>query len=89
MFVVWSPEARHDLWQILDFISDKNPIAAFTLFSDIESATTNLVQNPYLYKLGRVTGTREIIVHPNYIVVYRVLDSIEILSVLHARQQYP
>jgi toxin ParE1/3/4 len=87
--IAWSQDARHDLWQILDFIGDKNTVAAFNLFHDIESATTNLAQNPYLYKLGRVTGTREIIVHPNYIVVYRVLDNIEILNVLHARQQYP
>ncbi|WP_354043151.1 type II toxin-antitoxin system RelE/ParE family toxin [Devosia sp. UYZn731] len=35
-------------------------------------------------------GTRELVVHPNYIVVYRVLtDQIDIVSVLHARQEYP
>ena len=38
---------------------------------------------------GRVLNTREIIVHPNYLVIYRLTDRIEILSVLHARQQYP
>ena len=89
MQIVWSQDAKHDLWQVLDFISDKNPVAAFNLFTDIEIAITHLAQNPYLYKLGRVTGSREIIVHPNYIVVYRVLENIEILSVVHARQQYP
>ena len=89
MQIVWSQDAKHDLCQILDFISDKNPVAAFNLFADIESAIIHLAQNPYLYKLGRVTGSREIIVHPNYIVVYRVLENIEILSVVHARQQYP
>jgi toxin ParE1/3/4 len=62
--IVWSQDAKHNLWQILDFISDKNPVAAFNLFHDIESATTSLIQNPYIYKLGRVTGTREIIVPP-------------------------
>lgn len=45
---------------------------------------------PYLFRLGRVTGTREHVVHPNYIVVYQVgHDAIDMLRVLHSRQQYP
>lgn len=40
-------------------------------------------------RLGRVLNTGEIIVHPNYLAIYRLTDRIEILSVLHARQQYP
>ena len=44
----------------------------------------------YLFRLGRVPGTREHVVHPNYIVVYQVGDDvIDILRVLHSRQQYP
>ena len=40
--------------------------------------------------LGLVAGTREIVVHPNYVVIYRVtISSIEIINVLHSRQQYP
>lgn len=34
--------------------------------------------------------TREAVVHPNYILVYRVTaDAVEIVSVVHARQEYP
>ncbi|WP_141217973.1 type II toxin-antitoxin system RelE/ParE family toxin [Bordetella genomosp. 5] len=34
--------------------------------------------------------TREIVVHPNYLVVYEVLqDSVEVRAVLHARRKYP
>jgi plasmid stabilization system protein ParE len=41
-------------------------------------------------KLPRIPGTRELVVHPNYLVIYRVAASaIEIINVLHARQQYP
>jgi len=37
-----------------------------------------------------VHGTREAVVHPNYILIYRVgTDAVEIVSLVHARQQYP
>ena len=39
---------------------------------------------------GRVPGTREAVVHPNYILVYRVTaEAVEILRLMHARQRYP
>jgi len=43
-----------------------------------------------MYRPGRVEGTREAIVHPNYILIYRVtVDAVEITAVVHARQEYP
>jgi len=90
MLVNWRPRARVALWQIIDYISDQNPVAAFELYDDIEQAISALPQHPYLYRKGRVSDTREIVVHPNYIVVYCVtIDHIEILNILHARQHYP
>lgn len=55
----------------------------------IEHTAEQLPANPYIFRPGRVPGTREAVVHPNYILVYRVAQAIEILGVLHARQQYP
>jgi toxin ParE1/3/4 len=90
MLVKWRPEARSELWCILDYIGDRNPTAAAQLFDEIERATQALPQHPYLYRVGRVSGTRGIVVSPNYIVIYRVTtDSIEVVSVLHTRQEYP
>ena len=89
MLVEWNPIARAALRTILDFISERNAIAAQDLYDSIATATEALSQHPYLYRLGRVPGTRELVVHPNYIVVYRVSNAIEILNVLHSRQQYP
>jgi plasmid stabilization system protein ParE len=43
-----------------------------------------------MYRAGRVEGTREAVVHPNYIIVYRIgTEAVEILDVLHTRRQYP
>ena len=56
----------------------------------IETAILPFAEHPYLFRLGRVSGTRELVAHPNYVVVYRVLaDRVEIVNVVHARQQYP
>ncbi|SAK72380.1 translation repressor RelE [Caballeronia hypogeia] len=56
----------------------------------IEEAPRSVAIASYLYRNGRVSGTREVVVHPNYIVVYAVsADAIEVLNVLHSRQCYP
>ena len=88
--VVWLETASHDLDQILGYIEERNLLAALDLQESIEYAASQLPFHPYLYRLGRVPGTRELVVHPNYLVIYRVtVSSIEIINVLHARQQYP
>lgn len=43
-----------------------------------------------MYRPGREPGTREAVVHPNYIMIYRVTtEAVEIVNILHARQRYP
>lgn len=88
--ISWAEEARSDLLEIVQYVAERNPAAAAQLARTIEESTWPLPEHPYLFRPGRVPGTREIVAHRNYIVVYRVeLASIEILRVLHARQEYP
>jgi toxin ParE1/3/4 len=87
--VIWRPEARQSLHHIIDYIAGRNGRAALRLGDAIEHTAERLPDHPYIHRPGRVAGTREAIVHPNYLIVYRVTDVIEILAVLHARQQYP
>ena len=76
--------------EIIDYIEQRNDSAAQSLFAAIVQAAENLPLMPYLFRPGRVAGTRELVVHPNYIVVYQVgSDTIDILRILHSRQQYP
>lgn len=47
---------------------------------------------PNLGRPGRLENTRELVVHPNYIVFYRVREAarlIQILRVKHAARQWP
>ena len=88
--ILWRSKARLSLAQINNYIADHNPTAAQRLKDAIEQAASNLPQHPYLYRPGLVAGTREVVVHPNYVVIYRVtISAIEIINVLHSRQQYP
>ena len=88
--VVWSSEALDDLEGIVDYISLRNPAAADRIQALVENAVERMPAHPYIHRPGRVFGTREAIVHPNYIVIYKVeSEVIDIVAVLHARQNYP
>ena len=88
--LVWRASALSDLTTIISYIADRNLAAAERLQETIENCAERLPEHPFLYRAGRVDGTREAVVHPNYVLIYRVgTDKIEIISVLHSRQQYP
>ncbi len=86
----WRLAARDDLLAIVDYISDDNPAAAQALKDEIEAKVSRLPEHPKLYRAGRVAGTREMVVHRNYLVIYvENKDVISILRVLHGAQQWP
>lgn len=86
----WRPAAIADLLAIVDYISDDNPRAAQILKDEIEGKAKRLPSRPRAYRVGRVEGTREMVVRPKYLVVYAEDDrAVMILRVLHAAQQWP
>lgn len=86
----WRATARADLLAIIDYISDDNPDAAQQLKDEIEAKAARLPEHPKLYRQGRIHGTREMVVHANYVVIYVEDDNaVSILRVLHAAQQWP
>lgn len=77
----------------MDHIAQDNPAAAIELDDEFEfeAKAEQARQRPTLYKTGRVRGTREIVVRPNYVMVYRIedeSDTLAVLRVLHAAQQW-
>lgn len=88
--LLWKPLARSDLLRIVAYIAQDNPDAAEKLANDIEAKTLNLKENPKLSRVGRLHGTRELVLHPNYLLIYRVLDDVvEVLRVKHCSQRFP
>lgn len=88
--LIWRPMALADRDAIMVYIAQDNPMAAIDLDLEFEAKAESARMRPKLYKTGRVKGTREIVVRPNYVMVYRVNgDVVEVLRVLHAAQQWP
>jgi addiction module RelE/StbE family toxin len=86
----WKAAAQVDLLEIVDHIGAENPDAASAFAQMVYAKAEALCLSPTLYRSGRVRGTREMVVHRNYVVFYRVTaDTVTILRVKHARQQWP
>ena len=86
----WKTSAVADLMAIVDYISDDNPDAALALMDEIQGKVEQLPANPKRCRPGRVNGTRELVVRPNYIVVYTETPTmVTVLRVLHAAQMWP
>ena len=86
----WKASAVADLMAIVDYISDDNPDAALALMDEIQGKVEQLPAHPKRCRPGRVNGTRELVVRPNYIVVYaETPEVVTVLRVLHAAQMWP
>jgi addiction module RelE/StbE family toxin len=88
--LIWSEKALEELDNLADYIGQRNESAGDKLVERIEFCAERLTEFPYMHRVGRVPGTREAVINPNYLLVYRVTgETVEVLNVLHTRQQYP
>jgi len=90
MELFWTPEAIQDRDDIYDYIEADNPTAALALDELFSEKAALLVDHPTVGRLGRVPGTRELVAHKNYLLVYDLRsDVIRVLNVIHAARQWP
>lgn len=90
MKLVWTSTASADRKDIREYIAQNNPAAALALDELLSEKANRLVDHPGLGRPGRVTGTRELVAHQNYILIYDAVDDlVRILRVLHAAKQWP
>lgn len=90
MKILWTPQAVRDREQIFTYIEAENPRAAIhtdTLFGD---AVGRLVDFPELGKPGLIAGTRELIPHKHYRIVYATApDAVWVLAIVHTARCWP
>ncbi|HEV7777589.1 MAG TPA: type II toxin-antitoxin system RelE/ParE family toxin [Luteibacter sp.] len=90
MLLAWMPKAMTDREAIMAYIARDNPAAAMALDDEFEARAERARLHPTIYKQGRVRGTREIVVRPNYVMIYRIGDdAVIILRVLHTALSWP
>jgi addiction module RelE/StbE family toxin len=88
MQVKWTRRALANLESVLDYISKDKPQAAARFGAEVRKKVTVLEEHPHLGRASDVPGVRELLIHPNYFVIYRVRDDeLQILRFRHARRK--
>lgn len=91
----WRLTAVDDLHGIIDYVAREDPVRAAAFGQELREKTLVLGEHPRLGRAGRpglAKGVRELVAHPNYIVLYRVSPAereVVILRVKHASQRMP
>ncbi len=90
MRLVWTRPAHTDRKAIREYIAQHAPAAALALDELFSEKASLLLNHPNLGRAGRVAGTRELVAHRNYILVYDLAgDVVRVLRVLHSARQWP
>jgi len=88
--VRWTPEAEDDRAQIFDYIAADSPRAAVKMDELFSKAAARLADHPKLGRTGRIPGTREVIPHKSYRVVYEIEQkTVWVLALVHTARQWP
>jgi addiction module RelE/StbE family toxin len=88
MAVKWTKRAVQNLASVLDYIARDKPLAAAKFGADARKKIAILEEHPYIGKASDEPGVRELLIHENYVVIYRVRDGeLQILRFRHTRRK--
>jgi toxin ParE1/3/4 len=87
--VVWTPEAHQDRLDIWDYIAAGSPNTAARMDQLFGDTAKNLGEFP-MRGTGKISGTRELIPHESYRLVYEIADdTVWVLALVHTSRQWP
>ena len=90
MRVIWTPEAEQDRVEVWDYIAADNLRAAARMDALFSKAANRLAQHPQLGRAGTIAGTRELIPHESYRLVYEIDgETVWILALVHTARMWP
>lgn len=88
MALKWTKTALGSVDEIAGFIAKDNPNRATSFVLELKDAVHKLQVHPGMGRAGRVPGTRELVLHKNYIAIYRVRGGdVEILRLHHVARK--
>ncbi|WP_145585506.1 type II toxin-antitoxin system RelE/ParE family toxin [Yersinia kristensenii] len=91
MNVKWLRKAAANLQHEYQWLYERNPIAAQNFVNEIHKLTSLLTTQLSMGRVGRVMGTRELVLHNfPYLLPYRVKSGeIQILRIFHTYREPP
>lgn len=90
MNIIWTPEAQEDRFEIWEYIASDNPQAAARIDNLFSHAVAQLSEYPLMGQPGKISGTRELIPHKHYRLVYEIhQQTLWILALVHTSRQWP
>jgi toxin ParE1/3/4 len=90
MKIIWTPAAAQDRADIWDYLHAVNPIAALDMDKRFNDAISRISRFPESGPVGIISGTRELIPHQSYRLVYQLeSDAAWILALVHTSRQWP
>lgn len=90
MQIIWTRPALTDRNIIYSYIEARNPRAALALDELFSKKSQLLARHPYMGRPGAIPNTRELVVHPNYVLFYAITRThISIMRVKHVAQKFP
>jgi len=89
--ILWHPLASEDLARLMTYIATDKPKAAYRMLDEIQKQTGILAAHPEAGRMGRISGTRELVITGTpYIASYRISgEVITILRLLHGARRWP
>lgn len=88
--MIKTQQFMHDLADIVMHIAPDNLVAALALDDRIHDQVDQLADPNFPRRRGRVSGTLELVAHPNYVVVLaQTATTVTALSVMHVARQHP
>ena len=90
MALKWTKIALANMANIVEYIGQDDPDVASAFAREIVSKANTLAKFPGIGRAGRVAGTRELVIHRHYVIVYRTRGgNIDILRVKHTARRWP
>ena len=85
----WTNRALARLDAIAAYIAQDNPVRAERFVKELRTKVS-ILKSHQLGTAWLVFGTKQYVLHPNYIAIYRVKNNeLQILTILHSAQDRP
>ena len=92
MKVLWAQEALNDRTAIWDYLEERNPLDAAEMDERFSEAAARLAEQPLMGAPGKIAGTRELIPHEHYRLVYELDEEagiVWIVTLIHTARCWP